>query len=44
MIAGRRDPLPDRAAIRDLIEVPGAHACHFSDPEESCDIIIAASR
>jgi pimeloyl-ACP methyl ester carboxylesterase len=44
MVAGRRDPLTDRTAIRDLIEVPGAHACHFSNPDESCDIIIAASR
>ena len=35
MIAGRRDPLPDRAWIRDLILVPGAHACHFTFPEET---------
>ena len=27
MIAGERNPLP---AIRNLIHVPGAHACHFS--------------
>ena len=33
MIAGSRDPIPDRKAIRNLIEVPGAHACLFSNPE-----------
>jgi len=39
MVAGRRDPIPDRAAIPGLIEVSGAHACHFSDPEEVCGLI-----
>ena len=27
MLAGERDPLP---ALRDIVRVPGAHACHFS--------------
>src|SRR5205814_2839501 len=35
MIAGENDPLPDRQWIHDLIFVPGAHACHFSFPEET---------
>ncbi|HJT17791.1 MAG TPA: alpha/beta fold hydrolase [Thermoanaerobaculia bacterium] len=34
MLCGRGDPLPDRDAIANLIEVPGAHACHFSFPED----------
>jgi pimeloyl-ACP methyl ester carboxylesterase len=33
MIAGSRDPIVDRDAVR-VIDVPGAHACHFSDPDE----------
>ncbi|HEY2093122.1 MAG TPA: alpha/beta fold hydrolase [Thermoanaerobaculia bacterium] len=33
MIAGTRDPLVDRTAVR-VIDVPGAHACLFSHPEE----------
>jgi pimeloyl-ACP methyl ester carboxylesterase len=33
MVAGARDPLVDRAAIRDLRTVPGAHAAHFSHPD-----------
>jgi pimeloyl-ACP methyl ester carboxylesterase len=31
LIAGQRDPLPDRRAVATL-NVAGAHACHFSDP------------
>jgi pimeloyl-ACP methyl ester carboxylesterase len=34
MIAGERDPLVDRSANTSLTLVPGAHACHFSHPEE----------
>jgi len=32
MIAGARDPIPDRNCV-DVRTVPGAHACVFSDPE-----------
>ena len=39
MIAGHHDPIPDRNAIPNLIEVPGAHACHFSYPREVCDVM-----
>ncbi len=35
MIAGERDPLVDRNAIANLQPVLGAHACHFSNPEET---------
>lgn len=41
MIAGVRDPLVDRNALRDLIDVPGAHACHFSHPDATADAIMA---
>ena len=34
LIAGRRDPLPNRDAVA-IVEVAGAHACHFSHPEET---------
>ncbi|HEY6894300.1 MAG TPA: alpha/beta fold hydrolase [Rhodanobacteraceae bacterium] len=40
MICGRRDPLPDRDAIANLIEVSGAHACHFAHPEEIVRAIV----
>lgn len=40
MVAGERDPLPDRTAV-ELRHIPGAHACHFSDPEESATAVIA---
>jgi pimeloyl-ACP methyl ester carboxylesterase len=33
-IAGDRDPIPDRTCVRDIITVPGAHACTVSHPEE----------
>ena len=36
MMAGVRDPLPDRRRVH-LTEVPGAHACHFSHPEEAAE-------
>jgi pimeloyl-ACP methyl ester carboxylesterase len=35
MIAGDRDPLPDRAYIPNLRFVRGAHACHFTSPRET---------
>jgi pimeloyl-ACP methyl ester carboxylesterase len=44
MFAGKRDPLVDREAIANLTLVPGAHACHYSNPEETaetCEIEIA---
>lgn len=34
-VAGERDPLPDTDATR----VPGAHACHFSHPEETAALL-----
>jgi len=39
LISGNRDPLPNREAINGLIEVPGAHACHFSYPEETAEAV-----
>jgi hypothetical protein len=35
-IAGERDPLPD---LPDVVRVPGAHACLFSDPADVADSI-----
>jgi pimeloyl-ACP methyl ester carboxylesterase len=40
-LAGARDPIPDRAYVR-VVDVPGAHACHFSHPEECADALTAA--
>ena len=37
MLAGKRDPLVDRDAIARLTFVPGAHACHYSNPEEAAE-------
>jgi len=37
LIAGERDPLPNRGALRDIVTVPGAHACHFSQPEATAE-------
>jgi pimeloyl-ACP methyl ester carboxylesterase len=37
-LAGKRDPIPDRRRTP-LLEVPGAHACLFSHPEEVADAI-----
>jgi pimeloyl-ACP methyl ester carboxylesterase len=37
-IAGERDPLPD-ASVSPVRTVPGAHACHFSHPEQTADRI-----
>jgi pimeloyl-ACP methyl ester carboxylesterase len=42
IIAGERDPLVDRDYLRDIISVPGAHACHFSHPDQTADSITAA--
>jgi 2-hydroxy-6-oxonona-2,4-dienedioate hydrolase len=39
MICGRRDPIPDRDAMANLIKVSGAHACHFSHPDEVAELI-----
>lgn len=33
-LAGERDPLADETRVR-LTRVPGAHACHFSHPDET---------
>ena len=49
MIAGRRDPLIDRAAIRSVepsaeLDLPGAHAMVFSHPEETAAAIERALR
>ena len=38
MAAGERDPLPDRKTL-DVAHVRGAHACHFSHPEETAEWI-----
>ena len=38
-IAGERDPLPDMDA--GMTRMPGAHACHFSDPEEAAEALEA---
>lgn len=38
MIAGTRDPIVDREAVH-VIEVPGAHACHFSYPDEVAGVV-----
>jgi pimeloyl-ACP methyl ester carboxylesterase len=40
MFAGERDPLPDRKAIPNLTLLPGAHACHFSHPDECANAIV----
>jgi pimeloyl-ACP methyl ester carboxylesterase len=42
LIAGERDPLPDREALPSTAEVAGAHACHFSHPEETADAVLDA--
>ncbi|MGZ4808336.1 MAG: alpha/beta fold hydrolase [Thermoanaerobaculia bacterium] len=46
VIAGRRDPLADREASLMIdanarFDVPGAHAVHFSHPEETADAVVA---
>jgi len=40
MFAGERDPLVDRKAIPNLTLLPGAHACHFSNPDECAKVIV----
>jgi pimeloyl-ACP methyl ester carboxylesterase len=39
MIAGDRDPLPDRSTISEIVITPGPHACVFSDPGEVAEIV-----
>jgi pimeloyl-ACP methyl ester carboxylesterase len=39
LMAGHRDPLPDRKLIPTLVGLPGAHACHFSDPRETAEAL-----
>jgi pimeloyl-ACP methyl ester carboxylesterase len=39
MVAGERDPLPNRRAFERLELVPGAHACHFSHPGATADAV-----
>ena len=34
LLCGHRDPLPDRTTLK-LTEIAGAHACHFSHPDDS---------
>jgi len=46
MLAGERDPLVDRERTRELdpnarLDLPGAHACHFSFPESAADAVVA---
>jgi pimeloyl-ACP methyl ester carboxylesterase len=43
-VAGSRDPLLDREATRERIEVPGAHAAHYSHPEEFAEGVRQALR
>jgi pimeloyl-ACP methyl ester carboxylesterase len=38
MIAGERDPIPDRRRVT-VVTVPGAHACNVSHPREVVDAI-----
>jgi hypothetical protein len=37
-IAGTRDPIPDRRRVSP-VDVPGAHACLFSNPDEVAEAI-----
>lgn len=39
LIAGERDPLVARHRIPYLVDVPGAHACHFAYPRECADAL-----
>lgn len=41
VIAGVRDPLPDRSCVA-VQEVPGAHACVFSDPQDVVRVVGAS--
>jgi pimeloyl-ACP methyl ester carboxylesterase len=38
LIAGERDPIPDRETVA-VTSAPGAHACHFSHPDEVAELI-----
>ena len=44
MLAGQRDPLVDRGSIANLTLLPGAHACHFSHPEDAASLTLTAAR
>lgn len=39
MIVGERDPLVDRNLIANYISIPGAHACHFSNPRATANVV-----
>ena len=39
MIVGKRDPLVDRNTVANFISVPGAHACHYSHPRATANVI-----
>ena len=46
VVIGTRDPIPDRAATEALspdasTEVPGTHACVFSNPDAVADVVRA---
>jgi len=43
MIAGNRDPLPDRDRIPNLVFVNGAHACQFTYPHEVVSAAIGSA-
>jgi len=43
MIAGERDPIPDRATITNIVSVPGAHACAFSEPAEVAETVCSTA-
>ncbi|HEX7150650.1 MAG TPA: alpha/beta fold hydrolase [Thermoanaerobaculia bacterium] len=36
MLSGERDPIPDRRRVT-ITHMPGAHACHFSYPDETAE-------
>jgi len=37
LVAGARDPLPNRDALQDVVTVPGAHACLFAEPDATAE-------
>jgi len=43
LIGGLRDPLVDRTHLGDVDTVPGAHACHFSFPNQTAAAIVRLS-
>lgn len=42
-VAGERDPIPDRRCTL-LNDVPGAHACIFSNADEAAEVMLRGSR